>query len=170
MPTTILLDAGPLGLVTNPKASSAALACNLWLEQLLAKDIWVVIPEIADYEVRRELLRANKSRGLQRLHALQQALSYAPISTEIMRMAADMWAYARQQGKPTAEPAALDADVILAATAQHIQNVVAITNREVGVLDVPPVIVATTNVGHLSRFVDARRWEEIDPDMLLGTP
>jgi hypothetical protein len=25
------------------------------------------------------------------------------------------------------------------------------------------IVVATTNVGHLSRFLDARRWTEIHP-------
>ncbi len=166
MRTIILLDAGPLGLVTNPKASPAALACNLWLEQLIAAGIWVIVPEIADYEVRRELLRARKLKGLQRLDALEQALSYAPMSTAIMRIAAAMWAYARQQGKPTADPSALDADVILAATAHHIEEGGLQRDASGALVQEEQVIVATTNVGHLSRFVNARRWEEIDPNQL----
>jgi hypothetical protein len=32
------------------------------------------------------------------------------------------------------------------------------------------VIVATRNVGHLGRFVDAREWETISTDRPSGTP
>jgi len=35
------------------------------------KEIQVKIPEIADYEVRRELLRADKAKGIERLNDLQ---------------------------------------------------------------------------------------------------
>ena len=44
----------------------------------------MVIPEIADYEVRRELLRAGKDRGLGRLDALKAMLGYAPITMPVM--------------------------------------------------------------------------------------
>jgi hypothetical protein len=69
MSVIILLDSGPLGLLTNPKGSSETRECNLWLARLLQRGIEVKIPEIADYEVRRELLRADKHQGLKRLRA-----------------------------------------------------------------------------------------------------
>ena len=117
MSTTVLLDAGPLGLVTNPRASQESLACSQWMELLLLNGIRVAIPEIADYEIRRELLRANKTRGLERLDALKETIEYIPITTSVMLKAAEFWAQARQQGRPTADDKALDADVILAAQA-----------------------------------------------------
>lgn len=46
--------------------------------------------QIADYEVRRELLRANKARGLERLDLLKQTLEYLPLSTAMLR-AAQLW-------------------------------------------------------------------------------
>jgi hypothetical protein len=55
----------------------------------------VIVPEIADYEVRRELLRAKKERGLARLDALASRLKYLPITTAAMRQAAVFWAEAR---------------------------------------------------------------------------
>lgn len=143
----VVLDSGPLGLVSNPYLSAEASACHQWLDGLLQHGVRVVLPEIADYEVRRELLRANKSPGLARLDAFCASLEYLPITTAAIRKAASLWAQVRQQGRPTADKHALDGDVILAAQA--------LTMGE------PGVIVATTNVGHLSRFVAADGWRNI---------
>ena len=116
---------------------------------LVASGTRVIVPEISDYEVRRELLRAQKWKGIERLDALVGMLQYLSLSTAAMRQAAVLWAKARQQGQPTAGDKALDGDVILAAQA--------IT------LDASNVLIATTNVGHLSRFVAAEVWQDIKP-------
>src|SRR5687768_1874315 len=100
----ILLDTGPLGLVTNPRMSAEALFCTRWLQSELRHDLRVLVPEIADYEVRRDLLRADKYAGLQRLDVLKVEIGYLPITTAVMLTAADHWARARRQGRPTAAP------------------------------------------------------------------
>ena len=74
MSTLVCLDTGPLGMVTNPRATAQTDRCTRWLEGLLTRGVRVLIPEIADYELRRELLRADKVEGLQRLDALVAAL------------------------------------------------------------------------------------------------
>ena len=148
MSRTVVLDAGPLGLVTNPKISPQSLACAQWLQALVASGVQVILPEISDYEVRRELLRAQKVKGIERLDALAGLVQYLPLSTTAIRQAAVLWAKARQQGQPTAGDKALDGDVILAGQAMT--------------LDAPDMVVATTNVGHLSRFVPAELWQNID--------
>ncbi len=145
----ILLDSGPLGLITNPKASPENESCRLWLRNLLSRNIEVIIPEITDYEVRRELLRAKKLKGITRLDALKNTLRYLAIGTQTMLKAAEFWSQARQMGRPTASNDALDGDAILAAQAALLEN------------DDNQVIVATTNVKHLSLFVDAREWKSI---------
>ena len=61
-----------------------------------------MIPEIADYEVRRELLRAEKRLSLARLNALKGMLSYLPITTPTILQAAEFWAAARRLGRKTA--------------------------------------------------------------------
>lgn len=147
MSQVVLLDTGPLGLVTNPRRSPQSVACAQWLQALVAHSIRVIVPEIADYEVRRELLRAKKERGPARLDALASRLEYLPLTTAAMRQAAVFWAQARQQGQPTADEKALDGDVILAAQALTL-----------GVVD---VVIATTNVGHLSRFAPAALWPDL---------
>jgi hypothetical protein len=60
----IVLDTAPLGLVTNPKLSAESVACDQWLQAYITLGNRVLIPEIADYEVRRELLRKNKMKGV----------------------------------------------------------------------------------------------------------
>jgi hypothetical protein len=71
---TVVLDASPLGLASNPKPLPDGDACNQWIREILGKGINVIVPEIADYEVRRELLRAGKARGIARLNALIESL------------------------------------------------------------------------------------------------
>lgn len=145
--TTILLDSGPIGLVTNPKMSERSLACTRWLQDALAKRARVLIPEIADYEVRRELLRAGRDRGVASLDMLARHLEFLPINTLAMRLAARFWAQARQRGQPTADDRNIDADMILVAQASTLRST--------------EVVIATTNVGHLSRFARAALWDEI---------
>ena len=148
MSRVVFLDAGPIGLVTNPKLSPESTLCTRWLQTLITSNIRVIIPEIADYEVRRELLRANKVKGIARLDELANSLEYLPITTAAMRQAAMFWAQARQQGQPTAGDKTIDSDMILAAQATT--------------LDVVDVVIATTNVGHLSRFAPADLWQNIN--------
>ena len=145
----VVLDSGPLGMVSNPRASPINLQCRQWLDILLERGILVYVPEIADYEIRRELLRAAKTAGLQRLDRINAQLRYVPLTTPMMRQAALLWAQMRQQGLPTAADTALDGDVILAAQALSL------------VTPTDNVIVATTNVGHLARMVPARLWHDI---------
>ncbi|CAN5874691.1 hypothetical protein BH23ACT11_BH23ACT11_19820 [soil metagenome] len=68
-----------------------------------------------------------------------------------MLTAAEIWANARKRGLPTGTERDLDVDVILSAQARLIER------------DGDRVVVATTNPRHLSRFVEARRWQEIEP-------
>lgn len=149
MSLAVLLDSGPLGLVTNPRFSAAGESCARWLQKLISANSRVIVPEITDYEVRRELLRARKVKGIAKLDALGEGLEYLPLTTAAMRQAAKYWADARQKGQPTAGDKNIDVDMILAAQANTLSG-----NSE--------AVVATTNVGHLSRFTNAEVWQAIE--------
>lgn len=147
----ILLDTGIVGIITNPKATfNDAQNCKQWFKNLLSRGEAFILPEIVDYEIRRELLRAKKYQGLKRLDELKQTITYLPLNTEVILLAAQFWANARNQGKPTANNQSLDGDVILAAQARY------------ETLKGYSVVIVTTNTKHLSLFVDARKWQEID--------
>lgn len=102
---------------------------------------------------KRELLRANKTAGIARLEAFVRATPgrYLPLSDEALRLAAELWAKARQAGEPTSDRAALDIDVIIAAQALSFGPAPS------------DVLVATTNAKHFTQFVNARDWSEIVP-------
>lgn len=145
----ILLDSGPLGLITNPKASAQSLACQQWLVEHLSRGSRILVPEIIEYELRRELLLHEKTQGLQRLEELAADLGILPVTRAVLLQAAIFWADARKQGRPPAHTKALDIDMILCA-----QAAVAATFDD-------PVVIATNNTRHLSLFADARPWADI---------
>ena len=136
-------------MLSNPKSSAENDECRAWLARLLARGVKVGLPEIADYEVRRELLRADKMLGVARLDSLQQALTYLPVSTPLVRIAAEFWASARKRGKKSADDAALDGDVLIAAQAVLLMG------------EEDEVVIATSNVRHLNLFAPAKFWKDI---------
>jgi predicted nucleic acid-binding protein len=150
MSKIIILDSGPLGMVANPSAKSVQTrTCQQWIRRLDQAGYTIAIPEIADYEVRRELLRSNHTKSIELLNQLKLNTLYLPITTQVIITAAQLWAIARQSGQSTADPKALDGDVILAAQVMDSFG---------SDLD---AIVATTNVSHISRFVRADLWQNI---------
>lgn len=135
-----MLDSGPLGKIAHPRPNAEI---SEWLIKLLRANITVIIPEIADYEVRRNLLLSDLKKSIIRLDQLKQVLFYQPITTQIMLNAAMLWAKARKLGKPAADLKELDGDVILSAQALYAN-----------------AIIISENIGHLSLFTDAVHWKE----------
>jgi predicted nucleic acid-binding protein len=95
VPEAVVFDAGVLGQASHPRRN---LVFAQWFDRLLATNTTVYIAEIADYEVRRELLRAERHEGVARLDRLKAVLPYLPISTATMLRAARLWAEARKHG------------------------------------------------------------------------
>jgi len=148
---TVFLDTGPLGVLTNPKKPPETVAALGWAVTLMSAGHRLVVPAIADYEVRRELERAGKTAGLVALDAWNAARPdrYLPLTDTALRLASRLWARARNSGTPTGDPKELDCDVLIAA--QALDTGIARTD----------FVVATVNVGHLSLFVPADTWMNI---------
>jgi hypothetical protein len=154
MARLILLDSGPLGLIVRPPNKSQVTRCLNWLRTISATGATVLIPEIAHYEVRRELFRIRAVGSLRRLERYLDpsgGLIHLTLSTDAIIKAAEFWAFVRQTGIPTASPDALDADAILAGQA-------ALAGQPGDT-----VTIAATNLAHLSRFpgIDAQMWDQI---------
>ena len=148
MKPAVLLDTGPLGVLTNPNHTPTRHAAGQWLAGLLSAGRRVILPDVSDDELRRELLHGRSIQAVNRLDFLHTQLEPLPISRTAILKSADIWADARRRGISTAPPGALDADVILAAQAETLGG---------------PTVVATMNVAHLARFTPAEYWLTIAP-------
>jgi|ERR1700730_1776724 len=137
----LMLDTGPLARLVHPKLDRDFAD---WFAAAVEADQDIVIPEIADYELRRKLLHKDFKRSLARLDSLAESLIFLAIDTRTLRRAAELWAAARRRGHPTAPPDSLDGDVILAAQAEAIG-----------------ATVVTEDLDDLGQFVPTRRWTEI---------
>jgi predicted nucleic acid-binding protein len=142
MTKCIVLDTGPLGKIAHPRPNQEIAA---WLNRVVASGALVIIPEIADYELRRNMLLEGMASSLERLDELKDLLLYMPLTTRVMLKAAEFWAAARKRGEPHGAVDSLDGDAILAAQA-----------------DEAGAVIATENVRHFSWFVEARHWREIE--------
>jgi hypothetical protein len=149
----VLLDSERLGLASKPDHKPGVADCLKWIEDLRTTGTIVVVPEIIRYEVRRDLIRIGATTGLGRLDDLAVRLAYLPLTPLALDRAAELWAAVRKVGQPTAADDAIDIDAILAAQS--------LTMTMAG--DGDEVMIATSNVRHLSRFpgVDAREWDTI---------
>lgn len=144
----VILDSGPLGQLCNP-SPRRHLEIKLWLANLCALGLPVIVPAVVDYEVRRNLMLEGLSASLELLDELGARVTLLAPSAGVYQAAAGLWAQARRQGRATSHPLDLDVDVIVAAVAIETGG-----------------IVATENVAHLGRFVDARPWFAITPAVL----
>ena len=79
----IALDAGPLGLIMQRKGIPTADACKAWLAKQIAAGTRILVPEIADFEVRRELVRLGHANAVARLDAFNDSAAdrYLPLTT-----------------------------------------------------------------------------------------
>lgn len=148
----VLLDTGPLGLINNPnKKNPEAVQSKEWIKHLLRNRVSVYVSEIAYYEIRRKHIHLKNKEGIERLDNFVSSpgVGYAPITTEIIVKASELWGWARLTGQQTAQNEAIDADVILAATAIIMA------------LEAEQVVIATTNVSDLARYTPAKNWKDI---------
>jgi predicted nucleic acid-binding protein len=145
MTKAIVLDSGPLGRLTHADYSRNQ-DIRTWLSLLLDREIVVFLPEIADYEIRRNLIVENLKGSLANLDDLPSLITYLPITTADMRLAAELWAKSRKTGRSIGDPKELNADVIIAAQAIRYG-----------------AVIATDNIGHLGQFTEARPWTSIKP-------
>ena len=151
----IFLDTGVLGILASPNDKQEVKDCQQWLYSLTIRGAYCVSSDICDYELRRSLIlesfKYDNKRSIKKLDDLQSIIDFFPVTSQILNYAAYLWANSRRQGQPTSDPKTLDADVIIAAQCQFLQQEYRGQN----------LICTTTNVNHLSRFIEAHTWKNI---------
>ena len=136
----LALDSNVLGKICHPRHHEDVRG---WFRAAVHEHD-LLLPEVADYELRRELLRIGSLRGLQRLDELTRELRYVPVTTATWRESARLWAHLRSTGRATAADDRLDVDVLLAALALA-----------------EDARVVTSNKKHIALLVDALDWNEV---------
>jgi predicted nucleic acid-binding protein len=77
----LILDTGVLGHVVHPRKHPEA---KRWLAAIVRVHE-VLVSEVRDYELRRELIRIGALRSLDRLDELERELQYVPVTTSVWR-------------------------------------------------------------------------------------
>jgi hypothetical protein len=146
-----------LGQLCNPNSTQKTIALNKWFYTQLIRGRTFYTSELCHYEVRRSLCliseKSGKSDGLLELERLRSegSIEFATVTGEIVSLASTLWAKAQVEGKSIAPLHSLDIDLLVCATSLSLQQ--KYPGRE--------VVIVTTNVKHLSRFVNAVDWSEI---------
>jgi toxin FitB len=146
----LVIDTNILGKLCHPKNAKNHEVAEWFLSALRDGQFTFYLPSIADYELRRELIRGIRQnkldpKSLERLDQLGLTLDFIELESRTLKAAATMWAEARMgKGKPTAPDDSLDGDVLLAAQA-----------KEVG------ASVLTENKKHISRYVDVKTLSDL---------
>lgn len=154
----VILDSGVLGLLASPiqdaseEDENEIYQCTEWFYYLLSKGVYVVTSEISDYEVRREFIRI-KSDGLVILDDLRNKIEFLPLTTQVMKKAAEFWADVRQNHVRTADDKNIDADMIISAQWSILSD------ESPGRV----VFIATKNMRHMKIFAkeNAQEWMNI---------
>ncbi len=160
MPTYryIVLDAYPLSNAavtpahpsTTPNESEQ---CHQWMIDCEAVGATLIVPAIAYYEGVRELYERKATAKIARFEAFCfNSSRFVPLTVEHLTEAAKLWGRLRNQGVPTADRLALDADAIFAAQVLSLG------------LPSGDYVVATRNSRHLPRFgLPIEQWENVTP-------
>lgn len=136
----LVLDTGVLGQIVHPRRYADV---REWMSRAVGAHE-VLVSEVCDYELRRELLRLGARRSLSHLDELSRELGYLPVTTATWRSAARLWALARRVGRPASSPDSLDGDVLLAAQARS-----------------EDATIVTMNARHFELFAAAVDWRDI---------
>ena len=154
----VFLDSNILGLLCNTSDPHEAKDCIDWFYTQCTRGVSFVTSDVCVYEVRRGLLKASIGltkpvSGLSGLANIKAdgLIEFSLVSTEVLNLAAEIWANAAADGRTTRDDKNIDVDIIISA---HYQVLV----------DAHPgqrVIVATKNLKHISRFCEAANWQDI---------
>lgn len=155
----VILDSNILTLLVTPldeklsedeKLTKEIHQCTKWFERLLSKGARIIVSDICDYEVRRELIRI-KSKSVQELDNLRDLIEFKPVTFAVLEKAAELWAEARYLSQSNKIKENIDVDCILAAQWCLLKE--QYPGRK--------VIIATKNIKDFQRVTDCDVWSNI---------
>ena len=90
----VVLDSGPLGIITSPnRVARETQAMLVWEQKMLLAGHFLLVPAIADYELRREHLRRGADRSIAELDRFVNAVEgrYLELTDSALKIAAQFW-------------------------------------------------------------------------------
>ena len=155
----VILDSNILTLLVTPideklsedeKLTKEIHQCTKWFERLLSKGARIIVSDICDYELRRELIRI-KSKSVQELDNLRDLIEFKSVTFAVLEKAAELWAEARYLSQSNKIKENIDVDCILAAQWCLLKE--QYPGRK--------VIIATKNIKDFQRGTDCDVWQNI---------
>lgn len=154
---TVYLDTGVVLLLLSPgkRHKEVNQQCVNWYLALLDRGHDIFIPDVVYHEAERGyLITRRKHPHTKKLQALKALVSTGgarrlSITSRAIDHASILWAYLRLNGIKVSENS-FDADVMIAAQIRQHR----VRDHQV---------IATTNVRHLERMVNASSWQDIKP-------
>ena len=154
----IILDTAIITLlVTESSPNKEPYRCKNWLYKLLARGVYVAIPEICIYEVHRGILYVARKKEkdvdikLRNLENLVKHVDRLPLDIDVLSQAASIWSDAMLAGYE--RPKGVDVDMLVLA---HLRV-------EKYKYQGRRILVATKNLRDFRRFEgdEAMEWEDI---------
>jgi predicted nucleic acid-binding protein len=138
MPIPLLLDSNILTCVLRPEVAENHEVAQTMIAVLGNPQFELFVPEVIDYEVRRKLLHLGQHQHHARKWAREAlvlldelvGVGYIPLTTFAMRLAAELWAKTRAEGRLRGTEVSLDVDVILAAQAKQVGGQIVTMNEK----------------------------------------
>lgn len=153
----ILLDSAPLGYLCNPRNIEKT---RFFKNKLKDLEVILYLPEIIDYELRRNLELEGFSKSINLLDQFRQRHQILWLESDDFLKAAELWSWCRKEGYATTENKGIDIDVILVSQAlSQLRNFY-------------KVIILTADIGDLSIFCELEinlwNWKTALADCELG--
>lgn len=148
-----LIDSGPLGDIIKPHPSADVVR---WVHFVKENKIALRVPEIIDYELRRELIlqglkgNSDSYKSIGNLNKYRRTKRFIPLEPSVtLTDACDIWANLRNNNQGTADIKNIDVDVILVTQALSMKK------------DFEEIIVITGNLSDIRRFchLGIRVWD-----------
>ena len=151
-----LFDSSPLSVLTNTKYPQVTVDAIQWSRDLMHSGTKIIVPAIADFELRRELTRTRSVNSLTALDKFNGSVTdrYLALTDSALKRAAVLWALARNRGVLPADPKRAQWRCIDCGASSGISSL----HMGIATSD---LVIDTVNSGHLSLFVPAALWSDI---------
>lgn len=165
MGVLLVLDTGPLGLLTNPNKTEKPEACRHWFENMAQNGARVAVPQTSYEEVCIGIQHAHTVHGIDRLNKFVNEVYDRNLwiaTNRVVTMEAErLQESTKTRGKMTGDPNELNPDCKIAAACKLAPQLLD---------DIPQgtrCVVVTDNIKHYKQIeVECYKWQDLTVEKL----